>query len=309
MSGSGTLSGGAVWLRIGIFTVASVALSWALAPLLEPILRGITEGGASTWGLALLPAVASLPTLGAAVLAWLLPRPLPLRTAGATRPWFWCLVLFLVGAGVHLALALGSSSMNGWSDSVSVFEAAKKVWIALWVGLPSTAVKALITMVLLWGIARRAMSAARAGVVVAVAGALPGLLSLLLASALGGGFAGGTGGVPSGAAEAGILVSSVVQVAAWAVLYSGLGRLVDGRGPGARWALSAMALLPLFVTPRSGLPFVSSVELDGSLGSAIASTLASMTMVLALGALAWLLSAARPSRASTRSAATADAGA
>ncbi len=309
MSGSTTLSGGAVWLRVGIFVAASLTLSWASARLLDPLLSGLSQGGEPTLGMMLIPTIAWLPTLGAAVLAWLIPRPLSLRAGGSAKPWFLCLVLFLVGAGLHLALMLNDANVNGWSDTGSMVAGATTVWLALLTALPAAALQVLVSLTLLWGIARQAMPAARAGVVTAVALALPGIVATGIAALRGSAFTGNPDD-PSGGSQAfAWVVSTVVQLAAWALVYSGVGRLVDGRGPAARWFLSLLGLLPLFAAPAGLSPFLSWPSAAPSLWGLVVASVAAFSPALLVGALAWALSAARASGVSTRSAAMADAAA
>lgn len=279
MSVSRKISAGGLWLRLAIFVAVTVLLTLAFAiPLSNLTIDSLASDNEFVqW--ALFPVIHLIPEVLGAVAAWLLPRPVSLKVGGPAKAWFWCLALLLLAFILICVLAALQAQVHGWSDSAGVAQLLSDSWGYTFSSLPTALIRSFISMTVLWGLCRHLLSAAWAGVAAAAATTAPQCVFAVLVAFELGSFQ----GVPTA------LLVVVPALAAWALFYSGVGRLVDGRGPLARLVLVAAVLAPTLATL---LPQVHPVSLPTPDALGLTSyNLALYAYVFCLGAIAWALSA------------------
>lgn len=279
MSVSRKISAGGLWLRLAIFVAVTVLLTLALAVPLSTLTTDSLASGNEFSQRALVPVIHLIPEVLGAAAAWLLPRPVSLKVGGPAKAWLWCLALLLLAFLLICVLAARQAQVNSWSDSGGVAQLLADSWDYSLSSFPSALIHSFISITVLWGLCRHLLSAAWAGVAAAAAAAVPPcVMSLIVAFELG-----TFQGVPTA------LLGALPALAAWALFYSGVGRLVDGRGPLTRMVFVGAVLAPTLATL---LPQVHPVSLPTPDALGLTTfNLALYAYVFCLGALAWALSA------------------
>lgn len=231
-----------LWIRLGLFAAGYIGLSLVLM-LAYRGLSGDSLLGGSSWPVSVFSVLSGVPLLGAAALAWFLPRTAVSAATGPVRPMSRIFVLSGVALGLMVLLSFAFSGISSWSTSSGL---AGTVTAPLsrvssgFVGSLVTCVAVFGVLVPLW---RRVLSPAWSG----MASALTVQAPLLLATLIGAAFA-----VSSAPGLVGMaFLELLVKAAVWGVLYAGLARLVDGRPWWQAVLLAGLALACVSAAARS----------------------------------------------------------
>ena len=158
--------------------------------------------------------------------------------------------------------------------------------------VPAAAVRAFIAVGVLAALARKVFSAAGSGCIAALVMALSTLLLSLAKESSGSSVLRGDLTLVGWQ-----MLFALAVAAVWALLFSGLARLLDGRKLLARTALATLVLTPVFASLRHG---VINLPVSESIGTnLILNTLLGFSFPLVLGVAAWIMSFVPPPSAPT----------